>query len=69
MTTEPLQQQQPYKYSFKVETRAKGKLTPSVHAYGDDAETVRHELVEQWTKLVEDFKAVGASVVGAGDAE
>jgi hypothetical protein len=64
-TTEPLQQ--PYKYSMKVETRTKGKLAPSVHVYGDDAGTVRRELVQQYLGLVEDFKAVGVSVVGATD--
>ena len=64
--SEQLQQAQ-YKYSFKVESRAKGKLTPSVHVYGDDADTVRRELVEQYMKLVQDFKAVGVSVVGATD--
>jgi hypothetical protein len=64
---EQLQPQQPYKYSMKVEVRAKGKLGTSVHAYGDNADEVRHELVEQYIKLQEDFKAKGKQVVGAAD--
>jgi hypothetical protein len=64
MTIEQPQFQQ-YKYSFKVETRAGGKLAPSVHVYGDDVEQVRHEIVEQYIKLVQDFKAHGVPVVEA----
>jgi len=60
-------QQQPYKYSMKVETRAKGVLAPSVHIYGDNPYEVRHELVEQYTQLIQDFKKVGIPVVGAAD--
>jgi len=56
--------QQPYRYSMKVETEAKGVLAPSVHVYGDNPYEVRHELVEQYTQLVQDFKKVGIPVVG-----
>jgi len=59
--------QQPYKYSMKVETRAKGVLAPSVHVYGDNPYEVRHELVEQYTQLVQDFRKIGIPVVGAAD--
>lgn len=65
-TEQPLQQ---YKYSMKVETRAKGKLAPSVHVYGDSPDEVRHELVDQYLKLIDDFKAKGIPVVGAADSE
>lgn len=69
MTAIEEQPPRPYPFSMKVETRTKGKLGPSVHVYGDNADEVRRELVEQYMLLERDFNAKGKQVVGAADRE
>ncbi|MEM3160342.1 MAG: hypothetical protein QXJ74_06125 [Nitrososphaera sp.] len=51
-----------YAFSVKLETTAKGLITPTVHVYANDAETAKKQAVELFLATIADLKNSGQQV-------